>query len=51
MNRPVLIHVKTIKGKGYPHAEERPWDYHGVSAFDLTAGSVNDMFHIFTLSL
>jgi len=38
MNRPVLIHVKTIKGKGYPHAEERPWDYHGVSAFDLKTG-------------
>ncbi len=38
MNRPVLIHVKTIKGKGYPHAEERPWDYHGVGAFDLKTG-------------
>ena len=38
MNRPVLIHVKTIKGKGYPHAEERPWDYHGVYAFDLKTG-------------
>lgn len=38
MNRPVLIHVKTIKGKGYPYAEERPWDYHGVSAFDLKTG-------------
>ena len=38
MNRPVLIHVKTVKGKGYPHAEERPWDYHGVSAFDLKTG-------------
>jgi len=38
MNRPVLIHVKTVKGKGYPHAEERPWDYHGVGAFDLKTG-------------
>lgn len=38
MNRPVLIHVKTIKGKGYPHAEERPWDYHGVGPFDLKTG-------------
>ena len=38
MNRPVLVHVKTIKGKGYHHAEERPWDYHGVSAFDLKTG-------------
>ena len=38
MNRPVLIHVKTIKGKGYSHAEERPWAYHGVSPFDLKTG-------------
>lgn len=38
MNRPVLIHVKTVKGKGYPYAEERPWDYHGVGAFDLKTG-------------
>lgn len=38
MNRPVLIHVKTIKGKGYSHAEERPWAYHGVGAFDLKTG-------------
>ena len=38
MIRPVLIHVKTIKGKGYSHAEERPWAYHGVGAFDLKTG-------------
>ena len=38
MNRPVLIHVKTIKGKGYSHAEERPWAFHGVGAFDLKTG-------------
>ncbi len=38
MHRPVLIHVKTIKGKGYPYAEERPWEYHGVGAFDLKTG-------------
>lgn len=38
MNRPVLIHVKTIKGKGYPYAEERPWAYHGVGVFDLKTG-------------
>lgn len=38
MNRPVLVHVKTVKGKGYPYAEERPWAYHGVSPFDLKTG-------------
>ena len=26
--RPVLIHVVTTKGKGYPHAENEPKDYH-----------------------
>lgn len=38
MHGPLLIHVKTEKGKGYPYAEERPWDYHGVSPFDLRTG-------------
>ncbi len=35
---PVLIHVKTKKGKGYRFAEERPDDFHGVSPFDLETG-------------
>lgn len=38
LDGPIMIHVKTIKGKGYPYAEERPWEYHGVSAFDLKSG-------------
>jgi len=35
---PLLIHVKTIKGKGYKFAEERPNDFHGVSAFNIETG-------------
>lgn len=35
---PVIVHVKTVKGKGYSHAEDRPWDYHGVGPFDLKTG-------------
>ena len=35
---PVLLHVRTVKGKGYLPAEERPADYHGVSPFDPTTG-------------
>lgn len=35
---PVLIHVKTKKGKGYKYAENNPSAYHGVSAFDLSTG-------------
>ncbi len=38
MEGPVIVHVKTIKGKGYPDAEKRPWDYHGVGTFDLKEG-------------
>lgn len=35
---PVLLHVRTVKGKGWAHAEETPDAYHGVSPFDLATG-------------
>ncbi len=35
---PVLLHAVTIKGKGYPRAEEKPDIYHGVGKFDLING-------------
>ena len=35
---PVLLHVRTVKGKGWTHAEETPDAYHGVSPFDLATG-------------
>jgi len=35
---PVLVHVLTTKGKGYPPAEQRPDDFHGVGPFDVTTG-------------
>lgn len=38
MHGPILVHVKTIKGKGYRFAEKMPWKYHGVTAFDLKTG-------------
>ena len=28
-HRPVFIHVKTVKGKGYIPAEQNPGEYHG----------------------
>ncbi len=37
-NRPTLVHVVTTKGKGYPYAENKPKDYHGVSSFDIDKG-------------
>ncbi len=36
--RPVLIHVNTIKGKGFDFAENSPENYHGVSEFDVNTG-------------
>ncbi len=36
--RPVVIHVKTIKGKGYEPAEAHPDDYHGTAPFHLGNG-------------
>ncbi len=38
MNCPVLLHVRTKKGKGYQYAEERPERCHGVAPFDPAAG-------------
>lgn len=36
---PVLIHVDTVKGKGYSYAEENPGAYHGISKFDIETGN------------
>ncbi|MCD6389337.1 MAG: 1-deoxy-D-xylulose-5-phosphate synthase [Desulfobulbaceae bacterium] len=35
---PILVHVLTTKGKGYPPAEKNPGDYHGVGPFEITTG-------------
>ena len=35
---PVLVHVLTVKGRGYEPAEEAPEKYHGVGAFDPESG-------------
>ncbi len=36
---PVLVHVVTKKGKGYPPAEAAAEKYHGVSKFDVVTGT------------
>ncbi len=36
---PVLIHVRTVKGKGYAPAEASDCCYHGVSKFDVASGT------------
>jgi 1-deoxy-D-xylulose-5-phosphate synthase len=37
---PVLIHVKTCKGKGYSFAEKNPTKFHGVSKFNYATGKL-----------
>ena len=41
LNRPVLIHVITRKGKGYQPAEENPAKFHGIGKFDPITGQAN----------
>jgi len=38
-HKPVVIHVKTKKGKGYEPAEKNPGEYHGISKFDIETGN------------
>lgn len=40
INKPVIIHVITQKGKGYAPAEANPDKFHGVSPFDIATGQV-----------
>jgi len=35
---PLLLHVVTKKGKGYPPAENDPVGFHGVGPFDISSG-------------
>jgi len=36
---PVLVHILTVKGKGYEPAEKDPAHFHGVGAFEISTGS------------
>ena len=38
LNAPVLLHVNTVKGKGYDFAEKDPSHFHGISNFDIDTG-------------
>ncbi len=38
INQPVLLHVDTVKGKGYSYAERNPDVYHGIGRFDVQTG-------------
>ena len=41
LKKPVVVHVNTIKGKGYAYAEKNPSHYHGVGGFDPVSGQLS----------
>lgn len=38
LDGPVVVHVNTVKGKGYPFAEQNPDRFHGIGPFDPETG-------------
>ena len=40
LGKPVVVHVSTMKGRGYSHAEGDPTFYHGVSPFSVVDGKL-----------
>lgn len=37
-NHSVLVHVNTVKGRGYNPAEKNPTQFHGIGQFDIETG-------------
>jgi 1-deoxy-D-xylulose-5-phosphate synthase len=50
MKGPVIIHVKTQKGKGYEYAEKRPDKFHGIGPFDCDSGEIDSCYTCTTYS-
>lgn len=42
LNKAVIIHVNTQKGKGYPPAQKDPSSFHGVAPFYIKDGTVKN---------
>lgn len=40
IKHPVLLHLKTIKGKGFPMAEGNPSAFHGVTPYLMVSGKI-----------
>ena len=40
IDAPVLIHIETKKGKGYPLAEDDPSAFHGIGPFNIADGKI-----------
>jgi 1-deoxy-D-xylulose-5-phosphate synthase len=41
LKKPVIVHVQTLKGKGYQIAEGKEEKWHGVGPFDLNSGNAS----------
>ena len=39
LSKPVVVHVRTIKGKGYSPAENDPATFHGIGPFQISDGT------------
>ncbi len=41
LDKPMLLHAITTKGKGYPFAVENPEKFHGIAPFEVMTGKVS----------
>lgn len=41
LNKPIILHAFTTKGKGYPFAVENPEKFHGIAPFEVMTGEVS----------
>lgn len=48
INKPILLHIRTNKGKGYQYAEQDPSIYHGLSGFDVSTGDTGAKTNTFS---
>lgn len=48
LRKPVLLHVRTYKGKGYQYAEQSPTLYHGISGFNVDTGDPGEKAQSFS---
>lgn len=46
IDHPIVIHVKTVKGKGYSFAENNPSKFHGIGTFDIETGEEISKKHL-----
>ena len=45
INHPIVVHINTVKGKGYRFAEENKEMFHAGGPFDLATGKMNYNFY------